>query len=163
MSVLELALVPDRTRPQELAVAVRFDGEPLTEPVRRVEAPHRRAVGADPAAGRYTWVRAEVMLLPRRHLLGVPASPWCPGFSEVLICTCGEAACGAIAVSVRVWPRHVGWLAWRQFPLAEASPLCEFRPLVFGRSQYEAELARVSEEYRLTRAAADSARRIASW
>ena len=69
----------------------------------------------------------------------------------MLVCTCGEAVCGAIAVSVRVWPEHVGWLAWRQFPLAEACPRCEFRPLLFRRSQYEAELVRVSEQYGLTR------------
>ena len=35
--------------------------------------------------------------------------------------------------------------------LAEACPDCEFRPLLFRRPQYEAELARVSEEYRRTR------------
>ncbi len=151
MNVINLALVPDCIRPNHLAVAVSIDGEPLTERVRRVEVPHRLAVGADPSVTRYTWVWAGFMLLPRRHLLGVPASPWWPGFSEVLVCTCGEAACGAIAVSVRVWPGHVGWLAWRQFPLVEASPLCKFPSLVFNRSQYEAELERVSEEYRRTR------------
>jgi hypothetical protein len=155
MNVIELSLVPDRIRPHNFAVAVRIDGEWLTELARRAEVPHRLAVGADPAVWRYTWVWAGFMLLPARHLLGGPASPWCPGFSEVLVCTCGEAACGAIAVSVRVWPRHVGWLAWRQFPSEEASGPCEFRPLLFSRHQYEAELARVSGEYRRTPAAPD--------
>jgi hypothetical protein len=148
MNVLNLSLVPDAIRPGGFAVAVRIDGEPLTELVRKVEAHHRRADGKDPAPCRYTWVRAGVMLLPGWHLLGVPNSPWCPGFSEVLVCTCGEAACGAIAVSVRLGPRHVGWLAWRQFPLADACPDCEFRPLLFARPQYEAELERASLEFR---------------
>ena len=95
-------------------------------------------------------MRGAVMLLPGRHLLGVSSSPWCPGFSEVLVCTCGEAACGAIAVSVRVWPRYVGWLAWRQVPLAEACPSCELHPVVFERARYEVELERVSKEYQRT-------------
>ena len=151
MNVIALRLVPDAGWPYDFTVSVHIDGEPLTERVRRVEAAHRHAGGPDPSVTPYQWVRAKVMLLPGRHLLGVPNSPWCPGFSEVLVCTCGEAACGAIAVSVRLWPEDVGWLAWRQFPLAEACPQCEFRPLVFRRSQYETELARVSEEYRRTR------------
>jgi hypothetical protein len=151
MNVITLGLVPDAGWPHDFTVAVHIDGEPLTERVRRIEAAHRQATGADPSVGRYRWVRAGVMLLPGRHLLGVPNSPWCPGFSEVLVCTCGEAACGAFAVSVRVWPGHVGWLAWRQFPLTEACPYCEFRPLLFLRPQYEAELARVSEAYRRPR------------
>jgi hypothetical protein len=88
------------------------------------------------------------MLLPSRHLLGIPKTPWFSGFSEVLVCSCGEAACRAIAVVIRVWPSRVGWLAWRQFPATESSACCEFGPLMFERRQYEMELARVSEEYR---------------
>jgi hypothetical protein len=151
MNALELFLVPDRVRTSDFAVAVQIDGEPLTEQVRKIEARHRQAAGCDPTACRYTWVQARVMLLPGLHWMGVSASPWCPGFSEVLVCTCGEAACGSIAVSVRVSPGYVGWLAWRQFPLREACPHFEFRPLLFRRSQYEAELIRVSEEYRRTK------------
>jgi hypothetical protein len=151
MNVITLGLVPDADWPHDFTVSVHIDVEPLTERIRRIEATHRQGVGADPSVSRYKSVRAGVMLLPVRHLLGVPNSAWCPGFSEMLVCTCGEAACGAVAVSVRVWPGHVGWLAWRQFPLAEACPHCEFRPLVFRRPQYEGELARVSEEYRRPR------------
>lgn len=148
MNVITLELVRDPRRPHDFAVSIHIDGDPLTERVRQIEARYRKTVGSDPAVSRYRWVRAGVMLLPGRHLMGIPNSPWCSGFSEVLVCTCGEAACGAIAVSVRMWPEHVGWLAWRQFPLAEASPLCEFRPLLFRRQQYEMELARVSDLYR---------------
>jgi hypothetical protein len=104
-------------------------------------------LGADPSVSRHQEAQARVLLLPGRHLLGTPNSPWCPGFSEVLVCNCGEAVCGAIAVRVRVSREHVGRLAWRQFPLAEASPLCEFRPVIFRRSQYEEGQARVSSEY----------------
>lgn len=147
MNVITLELVPPVNGPRDFTVAVCIDGEPLTERVQRIEAPHRQAAGADPSVSRYKWVRAGVMLLPGRHLLGEPASPWCAGLSEVLVCTCGEAGCGAVAVSVRVWPEYVGWLAWRQFPLAEAHRNCEFRPLLFSRQQYEAELERVSAEY----------------
>ena len=109
MNVVHLALLPPRHPSRGFTVAVHIDGEPLTELARRVEVSHRLAIGADHDRIRYTWVWAGVMLLPRLHLLGVSASPWCPGFSEVLVCTCGEAACGAIAVSVRVWPNHIGW------------------------------------------------------
>ena len=148
------ALVPDVGWPHDFTVAVHIDGEPLTETVRRIEASHRRTAGEEPSVTRYQWVRAGVMLLPGRHLLGIPASLWCPGFSEVLVCSCGEAACGAIAVSVRVWPEHVAWLAWRQFPLAEACPYCEFRPLFFSRPQYDAELGHASDWWQRARLAA---------
>jgi hypothetical protein len=151
MNTIQLGLVMDHGWVQDFAVEIRIDGEPLIERVRRVIAPHREASGADPSESRYKWMPARDLLLPTRHLLGVSSTPWCPGFSEVLVCTCGEAACGAIAVSVRLRPEHVGWLAWRQFPLAEAYRNCEFPPLVFRRSQYEEELARVSEEYQLTK------------
>jgi hypothetical protein len=150
MNVIEFALVPDVGWPNDFAAAVYIDGEPLTERVRRVEAPHRQAAGYDPSAVRYQWVRAEIMLLPSRHLLGTSGSPWSDwllGLSEVLVCTCGEAVCGSVGVSVRLWPRHVGWLAWRRFPLTEAHPRCEFQPQLFSRAQYEAELVRVSEKY----------------
>jgi len=153
MNVIGLALVPDNSRPHDFRVAISIDGEPLTERVRRVEAPYRHEAGGEPPATRYQWVAAGLLLLPSRHLVGPSASPWSDwllGLSEVLVCTCGEAACGSIGVAVRVWPEHVGWLAWRQFPLAESDPRCEFRTLVFRRAQYEAELERVSAEYRRT-------------
>lgn len=146
MNRIGLALVPHPDWPH-FTVAITIDGETLTERVRRAEAHYRELIGADPSVSRYRWAQARDLLLPGRHLLGTPNSPWCPGFSEVLVCSCGEAVCGAIAVQVRVGREHVGWLAWRQFPLAEAWRLCEFRPLIFRRSQYEAELARVSNEY----------------
>ena len=151
MNIIALGLVPDVSRSHDFTVSVHIDGEPLIETVRRIEASHRQAIGSDPSVSRYQWVRAGVMLRPGRHLLGTPNSPWLPGFSEVLVCNCGEAACGAIGVSVRVWGEYVGWLAWRQFPLTEACLSCEWRPLVFHRPQYEAELDRVSEEYRRAR------------
>jgi hypothetical protein len=151
MNTIQLALVMDHGWLQDFVVEIHVDGEPLTERVRRIEAPYREASGSDPSESRYKWRPARDLLLPARHLLGVSSTPWCPGFCEVLVCNCGEAACGAIAVSVKLRPEYVGWLAWRQFPLAEAYPNCEFQPLVFRRSQYEEELTRVSEEYQLTK------------
>jgi hypothetical protein len=158
MNVITLSLVPHRTRPGDQAVAIRIDAECLIDRVLRIETDYWQAIGADPTSRHYTWVRARDMLLPSRHLLGVPAGPpWFPGFSELLICSCGEAACRAIAVRVRVWPSRVGWLAWRQFPAAEACPRTAFSPLLFDREQYEGELVRVSEEYRRTTGWSNSA------
>lgn len=147
MNVIQLELVPDPSWLNDYTVSIVIDGEPLIELVRKIEAPYLQAIGTNPEISRYKPVRARVMLLPGRHLLGEPIFRWFEGFSEILVCTCGEALCGAIAVSVRVWPERIGWLAWRQFAMRESSPLCEFRPMIFHRSQYEAELIRISEEY----------------
>ena len=94
MNVLDLSLVPDRIRMGDFAVEVRIDGEPLTERVRKIEAHHRQALGGDPMVCRYTWVCAKVMLLPGLHLMGVPASPWCPGYSELLCALAGKRRAG---------------------------------------------------------------------
>ena len=151
MNDLALLLVPNLIRPGDFAVEIRVDGECLIDHVLRVEEDYWQSVGADPNSRHYSWVWARDMLLPSRHLLGVPATPWFLDFSEILACSCGEVACRAIAVRSHVWPSHIGWLAWRQFPVAESSHRCGFRPLLFRRHQYEAELTRVSLEYRLAR------------
>ncbi len=147
MNTIQLGLVMDHGWVQDFTVEIRVDGEPLIERVRRVIAPHRAASGADPSESRYKWMPARDLLLPTRHLLGVSVDPVVSRIQRGVGLHLRGGGMRAIAVSVRLRPEHVGWLAWRQFPLAEAYRNCEFPALVFRRSQYEEELVSVSDEY----------------
>ena len=149
MHVLQLELLP-RDDWREAVVAIRINGESLLDRVARLETAQRISRGLPLQPTRYDWAEARRLLLPRQHLLGPPAISYWDGFSELLVCTCGESGCGAIAVSIRSMPRHIAWLAWRQLPLNE-TPQLDFPALLFARPQYEAELSRVSEQYRAER------------
>jgi hypothetical protein len=139
MNALGLALLPKPHRPQYTEVSIHLDGIPLVDQLRRPE-PRQ-------SENYFRWNRARSLLTPGRHLLGTPRFPRYEGFSEILVCTCGETFCMALVVKAQVWPRHVGWLAWRIGSQGHTSPCDEPRPMLFGRSQYEAEVARVSEQY----------------
>ena len=147
MNILSLELIPSPYGLWDWRVAIRIDGESLICRVLRVEADYLRSIDAEITESRYSWVRARLYLLPYRAWLGAPELPWFPGFSEVVVCSCGEAMCRAISVKIEVWPNRIAWMAWRQFPTAQSSVSNEFRPLLFDRQQYESELTRVSEEY----------------
>jgi hypothetical protein len=148
MNVIRLALAPTVSHPPDAGVAIRVDGESLIDRVRRLEAPWWAAIDCPQPDTQYGWVPARTALLPGRHLLGEPAVPWCGGFSAVVVCECGEHLCRAYAVKVQVTPGRVVWSAWAEVPQEEARLGDLLLPFEFDRDQYEAELARVSAEYR---------------
>jgi hypothetical protein len=148
MNSIRLALAPTVAHPPDVGVGVWVDGQCLIDLVRRLESPWWQAVGSPHPDGQYVWVPARVALLPNRHLLGEPAVPWCGEYSPVVVCNCGEYACRAYAVRVEATSARVTW-AWAEFPPEEARLGSQLPPFTFDRGQYEAELARVSDEYRL--------------
>jgi hypothetical protein len=151
MNTIRFVLSSTVCYPSDLGVGIWVDGESLIDGIRRLEAPWWAKVGSPQPHRPYVWVPARTALLPGRHLLGKPAVPWCGEFSPVLVCECGEYACRSYAVRVELSPSRIVWSAWAEVPLEEARLGELLRPLVFEREQYEAELVRVSREYRAVR------------
>lgn len=151
MNTIRLSLSPTTCHPAGAGVGIWVDGESLIDHIRRLEAPWWADIGSPQPDGQYVWVPALTALLPGRHLLGEPAKaavPWCGEFSPLVVCNCGVYACRCYAVKVEVSPEQVVWSAWAEIPPEEARLGTLLRPMVFDRHQYEAELARVSEEYK---------------
>jgi hypothetical protein len=151
MNTVRFALCPTVCNSSDAGAGIWVDGESLIDRIRRLEAPWWAEVGSPQPDGQYVWVPARTALLPGRHLLGEPAVPWCGEYSPVVVCNCGEYACGSYAVKVELLPGRVIWSAWAEFPPEEARLGKRLRPLTFDREQYEADLVRVSEEYRASR------------
>jgi hypothetical protein len=148
MNTIRLALASTICYPPDAGVGIWVDGESLIDNIRRLEAPWWAKVGSTQPEGQYVWVPARTALLPRRHLLGEPAVPWCGEFSPVVVCNCGEYGCRSYAVKVELSSKRVVWSAWVEMPPEEVRLGELLRPLAFDRDQYEAELIRASEEYR---------------
>lgn len=157
LNVIRFKLCPTVAHPPDIGGAIWIDGESLIETVRRLEVPWWKAIDAPQPDDQYVWVPARTALLPSRHLLGESADGWCGPFSAVVVCNCGEYACRAYAVRIVVSAEQVRWSAWAEFPREEARLGSKLQPLSFDRNQYEAELARVSDEYRRARAAMEGA------
>jgi hypothetical protein len=149
MNAIRFVLSPTVCYPPDEGVGIWVDGESLIDHIRRMEASWWAGVGAPQPEGQYVWVPARTALLPRRHLLGEPAVPLCGEFSPVLLCNCGEYACRSYAVKIKLSPRQIAWSSWAEIPPEEARLGELLRPLVFDREQYEAELVRVSEDYKM--------------
>jgi hypothetical protein len=150
MNSVRFALSPTTCYPPDAGVGIWVDGESLIDHIRRLEAPWWAKDDTPQPDGQYVWVPARTALLPRRHLLGEPAVAWFGEFSPVVVCNCGEYACRSYAVKVEVSPEQVFWSAWAEVPPEEARLGGLLRPMAFDRDQYEAELNRISEEYRLS-------------
>ncbi len=147
INTVYLVLSPTRCYPPDAGVGIWVDGESLIDHIRRLEAPWWARIGSPQPEGQYVWVPARTALLPRRHLLGAPAVPWCGEFSPVLVCNCGEYACRSYAVKIEMSASRIIWSKWAEVPREEARLGELLRPMIFDREQYEAELMRISGEY----------------
>lgn len=151
MNTIRFALAPTVCYPPDAGVGIWIDGENLIDHIRQLEVPWWTGIGSPQPDGQYVWVPARTALLPRRHLLGEPAVPWCGEFSPVVVCNCGEYACRCYAVKIELLPEWVLWSAWAEVPQEEARLTGLLGSLAFDRNQYEAELIRASEEYKTGR------------
>jgi hypothetical protein len=137
-------------------IAIAINGRDLCDIIARVEAPQAACHGNPRAAGGYHdlslgQLRASV----REHLLGEPGDTQCvtAGKSVLLICTCGEIGCQAVAVRIQDDGRIVVWRdaentnqPWSYAALSEAR---------FDRRQYLRAISRLEAE--LNEAAAHAA------
>lgn len=148
MNTIHFTLTTKPKFPDEAEVEIWVDGMSLIEHVRRLEGPWWAKIGRPQPEGQYIWVPAHTALLPSRHLLGDPAVPWADDYCPVIRCNCGEYACRCYAVKIELSSDKVIWSAWKEIPPEEARLGELLGQMTFLRSQYEAELLRVSEQYR---------------
>jgi hypothetical protein len=137
---------------------IRINGEPLVEVVRRCELEAPRSANQANLAGAYAplWgYRFDDGLF-----LGRPASPEFQHGDAVTLmgCTCGHVGCWPFVARIRVEGTRVVWSGFEQ-PFRPRWRYDAMDPLVFGRRDYEAEVARARERFMDAVARSDEQRR----
>lgn len=102
-------------------------------------------------AGGYIGLELRYVAAPSRHLLGEPVGPY--GYTEkvtLLQCVCGEAGCWSLLARITLTTETLTWSDFEQPHRGPDSGAGHWRydamrPLVFARSQYEAELQRLAD------------------
>jgi rhodanese-related sulfurtransferase len=129
------------------AISIAINGRGLRDVIDQVEASQRSLPGWDGRGSRYDHLPlGELRASVRDHFLGEPGHKHgvTEGKSMLLICTCGEYGCGAIAVRIQVEARSVVWRdmecvnrRWSYAALSDAR---------FDRRHYEHAISRLERE-----------------
>ena len=150
MDRIDFQLIPGGPDDFEDRVAIDVNDISLLELVRGAESRFALSSGELKPTIAYRWVPARFTVLPAEHFLGRDTLGWWEDAVPVLVCSCGEWACTAIVVQIKVLSNRVIWRAWRDRSDREnARALESLGPCLFERLQYESALKRVSEQYRL--------------
>ena len=119
------------------------NGRDLTDVIREIELPFARREGKPDLAGDYAGLPPEAVFFPSRRLLGRPEERYADrrGKISVLGCTCGDAGCWPLLVSIEPLEDRVVWRGFEQ-PHRSRWGYGGLGPFVFDRARYTAELER---------------------
>ena len=145
MNRLTLEIVPNEDPVVPYGVEILIDGCSLAVLAKVAERPSATLEGCPEMAGEYFGVSPADVVLPSRHFWGRPACflyDYGDG-TQILGCDCGDPMCWPLICRIVVSPEQIIWSDFRQVrrPKWDHSNL---GPFVFARSQYEAEVEKLS-------------------